>query len=193
MYKYKEEKFDNQPNVRVMELSNFNNKTWTEFQQYVKSRPDALIQLDSKLIFSNTEVKREDYSSKRLPYAIEYGSTEAYDTLMSVLYSEEERRKIEWSIGCIISGDSKKIQKFIVLYGQAGAGKSTILNIIEKLFEGYCSSFDAKGLTSNNDAFSMEFIKDNPLVAIQQDGDLSRIEDNTRLNSIVSHEKVVVN
>lgn len=193
MYKFKEEKFDNQPNVRVMELSNFNNKTWTEFQQYVKSRPDSLIQLDSKLIFANTEIKREDYSSKRLPYAIEYGSTEAYDTLMSVLYSEEERRKIEWSIGCIISGDSKKIQKFIVLYGQAGAGKSTILNIIEKLFEGYCSSFDAKGLTSNSDAFSMEFIKDNPLVAIQQDGDLSRIEDNTRLNSIVSHEKVVVN
>ena len=193
MYKYKEDKFDNQQNVRVMELSNFNNKTWTEFQQYVKSRPDSLIQLDSKIIFSNTEVKREDYSSKRLPYAIEHGSTEAYDSLMSVLYSEEERRKIEWSIGCIISGDSKKIQKFIVLYGQAGAGKSTILNIIEKLFDGYCSSFDAKGLTSNNDAFSMEFIKDNPLVAIQQDGDLSRIEDNTRLNSIVSHEKVVVN
>ena len=193
MYIFKEETFGDQANVKIMELSNFNNKTWTEFQQYIKSRPDSLIQLDSKIIFSNTEVKREDYSSKRLPYALEYGSTESYDKLMSTLYSEEERRKIEWSIGCIISGDSKKIQKFIVFYGQAGAGKSTVLNIIEKLFEGYCSSFDAKGLTSNNDAFSMEFMKDNPLVAIQQDGDLSRIEDNTRLNSIVSHEKVVVN
>ena len=193
MYKYKDEKFADQANVKIMELSNFNNKTWTEFQQYVKSRPDSLIQLDSKIIFANTEVRREDYSSRRLPYALEYGSTESYDRLMSTLYSPEERRKIEWSIGCIISGDSKKIQKFIVFYGQAGAGKSTVLNIIEKLFEGYCSSFDAKGLTSNTDAFSMEFIKDNPLVAIQQDGDLSRIEDNTRLNSIVSHEKVVVN
>ena len=193
MYIYRDEKFADQANVKIMELSNFNNKTWTEFQQYVKSRPDSLIQLDSKIIFANTEVKREDYSSRRLPYALEYGSTESYDKLMSTLYSPEERRKIEWSIGCIISGDSKKIQKFIVFYGQAGAGKSTVLNIIEKLFEGYCCSFDAKGLTSNNDAFSMEFIKDNPLVAIQQDGDLSRIEDNTRLNSIVSHEKVVVN
>ena len=194
MYIYRDEKFgDQKNNIRIMELSNFNNKTWTEFQQYIKSRPDSLVQLDSKIIFANTEVKREDYSSKRLPYALEYGSTESYDRLMSTLYSPEERRKIEWSIGCIISGDSKKIQKFIVFYGQAGAGKSTVLNIIEKLFEGYCSSFDAKGLTSNNDAFSMEFIKDNPLVAIQQDGDLSRIEDNTRLNSIVSHEKVVVN
>ena len=194
MYKYKDEHFgDQQNNIRIMELSNFNNKTWTEFQQYIKSRPDSLVQLDSKIIFANTEVKREDYSSKRLPYALEPGSIESYDRLMSTLYSPEERQKLEWSIGCIISGDSKKIQKFIVLYGQAGAGKSTVLNIIEKLFDGYCSSFDAKGLTSANDAFSMEFIKDNPLVAIQQDGDLSHIEDNTRLNSIVSHEKVVVN
>jgi hypothetical protein len=151
------------------------------------------VQLDSKLIFSNTPVSREDYSSKKLPYAIEYGSMESYDKLMSTLYFPEERQKLEWSIGCIISGDSKKMQKFVVLYGQAGAGKSTVLNIIEKLFDGYCSSFDAKGLTSNNDLFSTEFIKDNPLVAIQQDGDLSRIEDNTRLNSIVSHEKIMVN
>ena len=49
MYKYKDEKFgDQQNNIKIMELSNFNNKTWTEFQQYVKSRPDSLVQLDSK-------------------------------------------------------------------------------------------------------------------------------------------------
>ena len=35
--------------------------------------------------------------------------------------------------------------------------------------------------------------RSNPLVAIQQDGDLSRIEDNTRINSIVSHEEMVMN
>lgn len=39
----------------------------------------------------------------------------------------------------------------------------------------------------------MEPFKTNPLVAIQHDGDLSRIEDNTRLNSLVSHEKMPVN
>ena len=33
----------------------------------------------------------------------------------------------------------------------------------------------------------------NPLVAIQHDGDLSRLEDNTRLNSIVSHEQMTMN
>ena len=36
-------------------------------------------------------------------------------------------------------------------------------------------------------------LKNNPLVGIQHDGDLSKIEDNTRLNSLVSHELMTVN
>lgn len=39
----------------------------------------------------------------------------------------------------------------------------------------------------------MEPFKTNPLIAIQHDGDLSRIEDNTRLNSLVAHEEMTVN
>lgn len=149
--------------------------------------------LDEKLIFSNTVTTREDYASKKLKYPLEPGTITAYDALMSTLYSPEEREKLEWAIGAIVSGDSKKIQKFLVLYGSAGTGKSTVLNIIQKLFEGYCSSFDAKALGSANSSFALEPFKTNPLVAIQHDGDLSRIEDNTRLNSLVSHEKMPVN
>ena len=53
--------------------------------------------------------------------------------------------------------------------------------------------FDAKALGSANNIFALEAFKTNPLVAIQHDGDLSRIEDNTRLNSLVSHELMTVN
>ncbi len=164
---------------------------WHKYCQ--KQMRDTFTMLDETLIFSNTETTKNDFASKRLNYPLESGTTPAYDKLISTLYSEQERHKIEWAIGSIVAGDSKYIQKFMVLYGEAGAGKSTILNIIQKLFEGYYSVFDAKALGSSSNQFSLEAFKNNPLVAIQHDGDLSRIEDNTRLNSLVSHEMMTVN
>ena len=146
--------------------------------------------LDEKITFQNTPVTKKDFVGKKLPYALEKGSTEAYDRLMSVLYSEEERRKLEWAVGAIVTGNSKYLQKFIVLYGAPGTGKSTFLDIIQNMFEGYYSVFDAKVLGSSNSNFAYEAFRNNPLVAIQHDGDLSRIEDNTRINQIVSHEEI---
>lgn len=165
--------------------------SWHKYCQ--KQMRDSFHQLDDKLIFSNTKTTKKDYSSKRLPYPLEKGDVSAWDKLISTLYSPEERHKIEWSIGAIVSGDSKRIQKFMVFYGSAGTGKSTILNVIQKLFEGYYSVFDARALGSTSNSFALESFKTNPLVAIQHDGDLSRIEDNTRLNSLVSHELMTVN
>ena len=165
--------------------------SWHKYCQ--KQMRDNFHTLDDKLIFSNTETDKKDYASKKLNYPLEAGDLSAYDKLMSTLYSEEERHKIEWAIGSIVSGESTKIQKFMVLYGAAGTGKSTVLNIIQQLFDGYCSVFDAKALGSSSNSFALEAFKNNPLVAIQHDGDLSRIEDNTRLNSLVSHELMTVN
>ena len=165
--------------------------SWHKYCQ--KQKRDSFEMLDENIIFSNTDVKKEDYASKKLSYPLEPGNIDAYEKLISTLYSPEERRKLEWAIGAIVTGDSKNIQKFLVLYGAAGTGKSTILNIIQQLFEGYYSVFDAKALGSANNSFALESFKSNPLVAIQHDGDLSRIEDNTRLNSLVSHELMTVN
>lgn len=163
---------------------------WHKYVQ--KQLRDNYHQLDSKIRFSNSVLTREDYATKVLPYSMEEGSIEGYDTLMSVLYSQEERDKLEWAIGCIIAGDSPSVDKCIVLYGKPGSGKSTVLNIIEKIFSGYWSNFNAK-LVGSGDSFALEGFKNNPLVAIQHDGDLSDIEDNTLLNSIISHEWMEVN
>ena len=165
--------------------------SWHKYCQ--KQMRDSFHMLDEKLIFSNTPTNKKDYASKKLKYPLEEGTIDAYDKLMSTLYSETEREKIEWAIGSIVCGDSKKLQKFMVLYGAAGTGKSTVLNIIQQLFDGYYSVFDAKALGSSSNSFALEAFKSNPLVAIQHDGDLSRIEDNTRLNSLVSHELMTVN
>ena len=164
---------------------------WHKYCQ--RQMRDAFEMLDEKLIFSNTDVTKKDYASKRLNYPLEAGNIAAWDKLIGTLYSEKERHKIEWSIGAVVSGESKTLQKFLVFYGEGGTGKSTILNVIQKLFDGYYAVFDAKALGSNGSQFALEAFRKNPLVAIQHDGDLSKIEDNTRLNSLVSHEEMTVN
>ena len=165
--------------------------SWHKYCQ--KQMRDSYHTLDDTLIFSNTKTTKEDYASKSLNYPLEPGDYSAWDKLISTLYTPEERHKIEWSIGSIVTGESRYLQKFMVFYGSAGTGKSTILNIVQKLFEGYYSVFDARALGSSSNSFALEAFKSNPLVAIQHDGDLSRIEDNTRLNSLVSHELMTVN
>lgn len=193
--KYVEEyrkKYSNEPKVfHMWDAESGMIDRWHRYCQ--KQMRDNYHMLDEKLIFSNMEPNKKDYASKRLPYPLEDGDCPAFKKLISTLYTEEERLKIEWAIGSIVTGDSKSIQKFMVLYGAAGTGKSTILNIIQQLFEGYYSVFDAKALGSSSNSFALEAFKSNPLVAIQHDGDLSKIEDNTRLNSLVSHEEMTIN
>lgn len=185
-------KFDG--HVRVLHLWDAETSMIDSWHKYCQRQMrDSYHMLDEKLIFSNSGTNKTDYSSKRLNYPLESGDCPAYEKIISTLYTEEERHKIEWAIGSIITGDSKKIQKFMVFYGAAGTGKSTILNIVERLFDGYYSVFDAKALGQSSNSFALEPFKTNPLVAIQHDGDLSRIEDNTRLNSLVSHELMTVN
>jgi hypothetical protein len=181
------------PACNVKYLRSFGTNTWSTFRKFMQNVSDNSHQLDQNLTFANVETKKSDYVSRRLPYPLAAGDYSAWDELIGTLYSVEERAKIEWAIGAVVSGDSKKIQKFIVLYGPAGTGKSTVLNILQDLFVGYTTSFEAKALGSSNGAFATEVFKDNPLVALQHDGDLSKIEDNTKLNSIIAHEDMTMN
>jgi hypothetical protein len=180
-------------NCTIKTMTNYNNKSWLNYRMFLRNISDSFHQLDETLTFANQEVKKTDYVSRRLAYALEPGDHSAWDEIVGTLYSVEERRKIEWSIGSIVAGDSKKIQKFFVFYGLPGTGKSTIMAVIEKLFMGYTTKFEAKALGSSSNSFATEAFKSNPLVAIQHDGDLSRIDDNTLLNSIVAHEEIRMN
>lgn len=193
LLKYKE-KLDarNEGVVQVKLMGDFSSNSWLSFRNYVGHLSDSATSLDRSLTFANTEVKKSDYISKRLPYPLAPGDCSAFLEILNTLYEPEEAEKILWAIGAIVSGDSKKIQKFMVWYGAPGAGKGTILDIIQKLFVGYTSTFEAATLTGAG-AFAVEAFKGNPLVAIDPDGDLSKITDNTRLNSIVSHEPMQIN
>lgn len=149
--------------------------------------------LNQNILFNNEQPSKTDYVTNILPYSMEPGNIDAYDEIMNTLYSPENRHKIEWCIGSIVTGASKSIHKFLVLYGEKGTGKSTVINIIQKMFEGYYKVFDAKAVGSSSNTFALEAFKDNPILAIQHDGDLSHLDDNTRINSIVAHEKMIIN
>ena len=181
-------------NAKILYMKYSSSGSIDQWWKFVKKQViDHYHPLDEKLTFLNTPTNKLDYASKHLDYALEKGSHEAWDELITTLYSPTEQHKIEWAIGCVVSGDSRYLQKFFVFYGDSGTGKSTILNVIQKLFKDYYTVFDAKALGNSNSEFALAPFKSNPLVAIQHDGDLSKIEDNTRLNSLVSHEEVIIN
>ena len=188
--KRREESFDGVLSVQYM--SSYTSRAWTNYRKYIRDSFDDYTPLDSKLIFANQKCKQKDYASKVLPYSLEEGDYSAWDEIVGTLYSEDERRKIEWAIGSIVAGESTKIDKFLVLYGSPGSGKGTILDIIAKLFEGYYAIFEARSLGNNSSEFGTAAFKTNPLVAMEYDSDLSRIENNTKLNSITSHETIPI-
>ncbi|MDR2395827.1 MAG: DUF5906 domain-containing protein [Endomicrobium sp.] len=181
--------------IKVKDFGIISSRLLTDYKLSLQFFGSTSIELNTKLFFKSEADKRvrEDYSSQCLPYDLSYNFPQAYDELMSVLFSEVEREKLEWAVGSIFCGDSINIQKFIVLYGDTGTGKSTFLNILQKLFAGYYIHFDAAATGSNSDQFSTAPFAKAALVAIEHDGDLSRIENNIKLNSIISHEPIFIN
>lgn len=179
--------------TEVKYMDDYSSGSYKEYKKFLKDVSESYKTLDDKITFYSDTSKRNNYISKRVSYDLSDEPCKAWDELVGTLYSPEEREKFEWAIGSIIAGDSVNIQKFFVFYGNPGSGKSTILGIIEKLFEGYTATFEAKDLVGRNNSFSLEQFNNNPLVAIQHDGDLSRIEDNSKLNSLISHEVMNIN
>lgn len=180
-------------NVYVRWMRDLSSGSWMQYRKLVQNSTDIYEQLDDRPIFANTQITRSDHASRKLPYPLEAGDYSAWDELISTLYLPEEKEKLEWAIGSVVAGEAKNIQKFYVLYGGSGKGKSTVLNIIQKLFEGYYAPIESKSLGSGNNSFATEMFRSNPIVAIEHEGDLSKIEDNTKLNSIVGHEEMMVN
>lgn len=189
----KRDEIKNDVPVFVKTLGEFESLKWTEFTNYLMKMPDSEARLNQKIVFANTPVKKDDYASIRLNYICEEGPIDNYLELVSILYDDAERQKFEWAIGSILAGDSIDIQKFEVFFGPPGCGKGTVFKIIDTLFKNYVAYMDIGALASKSDLFSTEQFAKGPLVAIQTDGDLSKIEDNTKINAITSHEVITIN
>lgn len=177
--------------IPVKYLGNdFTRGSYMDFLKYTNNLSDNYKKINQKIIFNTDSTSREDYATFKLPYTMHDGPTPLWDELVDILYGEE-REKIEWTIGAIASNEISRHQKFLVFFGPPGSGKSTVLKIIEGMFDGYFTHFSAKTLGSN-ERFALEPFTNFPLLAIDHDADLSRIESNVRINTLVSHEPMVV-
>lgn len=179
---------------KVMYLRDASNGYINKWKALVeKQLPDNFKYLDRDITYFDTKTKRGDYRSMRLDYSLEEGEPEAWNTLTNVLYATDDKHKLEWMIGSVVAGKSKKIQKAAVLYGDSGTGKSTVLNVIQEMFKGYWASFSAEKMGSASASFALEPLKDNPILGIEHDSNLSTINSNILLNSVISHEQVPLN
>lgn len=166
---------------------------WKKYRFWSKNMVDTVHPLDRMPVFADTPIRQDDYASYRLPYSLESGIPVNWAKLVDTLYDPSDRQKIEWVIGAVLTGESRHIDKFLVFYGDPGSGKSTVLNVMQKLFGEYYVAFDSEALAQRNNSFALESFANDPLVAIEHDGDLSKIETNTRLNSIISNEIQLIN
>lgn len=180
---------------RIADTDNRLIDKWHKFVQ--KDIRDSYQKLNQKVKFSNSEIKREDYATYKLPYPIKEGPTPYYDKLVNTLYLPEEKKKFEYLAGALIAGEQSKIQKFFVFYGEPGSGKSTIIDIIVDTILGGDDAPYAKHFTAvllvNKDQFGTEFLADDPILAFDDEAKLDRVETCSTINTIVSHETVRVN
>lgn len=161
------------------------------FMEFARQMPESDVQFNSKIIFSDRQIKREDYATEQLSYTPTPGDTPAFDEMFKKLYDEDELIKIMWFIGAVLTNSMKKIEKFLFLYGGKGTGKGTILSVFKKLFEGYYAPIDLHRLTSGSE-FATGGIKETPLL-IDDDADLYSIKDDTNLLKLTSHDPIQVN
>lgn len=182
------------PGDSVKKMRVFDNQLYSRLQAMIRQIGDMGPELDQRIVFANEEPTKGMACTFKMPYELSDAVPEAWNTLCDTLYEPEERLKFEWAIGSIFAGDSATtVQKFYVFYGPPGSGKSTIMNVIEMLFDGHKAQFSAFDMGKADSQFSLEPFKNNPLVGVDQDADMSRIETNKNLNSIVSHDRVLIN
>lgn len=164
---------------------------------------NSFYQLNQQIFSSGAVTTREDYISMTLPYEIAPGSTTAFHKMFDTFFEPKELEKLMWGIGVPLSGEMEDVEKFIVIKGSPGTGKGTFLDLVQDMFTvskkkrkekvGFWAPVDFKEMGNSKSGFPLESFKNFPLVGIQFDGDLSKMDENTIINQIVSHETVEMN
>lgn len=181
-------------NVIIKTMANSSSGSVNQWRKYIQNQmPDVWHETDCKIVFASDIPEKSDYCTHKLDYDLSNAEPKSYNKLVSKLFTDDDLAKIEWALGAVLTNNSFDVQKFFVLHGEGGTGKGTFFKIVMQVCKGYFAPFSSAALVNNSNQFPFEPFKDNPLVAIDGDGKLDNISTNTNLNSLVSHEQVVMN
>lgn len=181
------------PGDKVQKVREYDSGLFNKLVALIRNIGDMGPELDMKIIFADQTPTKEDAATFKMGYSLSDAPAPAWDELCGTLYGDQERIKFEYAIGSVLAGASLYLQKMYVFFGDPGTGKSTIMDIIEQLFAGHTGSFRAMDLGDASKQFSLEPFKLNPLVAVDQDTDMSKIEVNHLLNQIIAHDRININ
>jgi len=146
---------------------------------------------NTRIIFGNEQIVKEDYATTKLSYTPQKGSTENLDELLGTLYDNANLTKLLWGMGATLTNSMHNIQKFLYIYGGKGTGKGTVINIFETIFEDYAANIDLHKLTDGS-TFGTSDVQEIP-VLIDSDSNISIIKNDTNLLKLTSHESLTVN
>ena len=104
-----------------------------------------------------------------------------YDIFLKTVMDPVDRDYLESFIGHICLGDYDSVPKYIMLYGKAGTGKTTILNALVRIFGEGKISYGA----------DMAKFVHSPIIIIQ-DSDADKIVDETKNDYSLSKTKFFI-
>lgn len=172
-------------------INNHSSGLMMNFNDFIKNIENADVEFNTRIIFSDEEPVREDYSTTQLSYTPKKGKTDAFDEMFEHLYDDAELEKILWFMGAVLTNNMWKLQKFLFLYGGKGSGKGTVIDVFRMLFEGYYDEIDLNKLTSNTE-FATAGVKESQIL-IDDDAELNKIKSDINLLKLTGHDPILVN
>lgn len=177
--------------IQIRYASDADTKIAESFVKSFKILETEQPSFNTRIIFGNETIVKEDYATTKLSYTPKEGDTSAFEELLGTLYDDANLTKLLWGMGATLTNSMKDIQKFLYIYGGKGTGKGTVINIFKDVFEDYAAPIDLHKLTDGSN-FGTSDVQEIPLL-IDSDSNIGTIRNDTNLLKLTSHESVTVN
>lgn len=134
-------------------------------------------------------------SFNKIPQSWSPGGTEKMLKFIRVLFNDDtELRTILWILG-LVAVDPSSVSKFLLLYGPGGTGKSTLIGLIEDIFNGCCGTISSSVLTSKSSVIPVDTVRTIASNRVVTAGDINL--ENHQLNlhvikEITGHDSVSI-